>query len=136
MTPARAILGDLATEQEVEALRDAMGLNDPLPVQYVEWIKGVCHGDLGDSIFIQQPMTQIIREHLVPTINLTIYAMVIAIAVAIPFGVYAAKEEGRCLRQCGFYLHAGGNFRTKLSDGTFPDSDLCREAEMASGRRI
>lgn len=92
--PARAILGDLATEQEVEALRDAMGLNDPLPVQYVEWIKGVCHGDLGDSVFIQQPMTQIIREHLVPTINLTIYAMVIAIAVAIPFGVYAAKKKG------------------------------------------
>ena len=62
--PARAILGDLATEQEVEALRDAMGLNDPLPVQYVEWIKGVCHGDLGDSIFIQQPMTQIGRAHV------------------------------------------------------------------------
>lgn len=92
--PARAILGDRATETEVAALRESMGLNDPLPVQYVEWIKGVCHGDLGDSIFIQEPMTQIIREHLIPTINLTVYAMIIAIVLAIPLGVYAAKKKG------------------------------------------
>lgn len=93
--PARAILGDLATEDEVMALRESMGLNDPLPVQYFEWLKGVFHGDLGHSIFIDKPMGTILWEHLVPTMNLTLYAMLIAVAIAIPLGVLAARKKGR-----------------------------------------
>lgn len=93
--PARAILGDLATEDEVMALRENMGLNDPLPVQYFEWLKGVFHGDLGHSIFIDKPMGTILWEHLVPTLNLTLYAMLIAVAIAIPLGVLAARKKGR-----------------------------------------
>ena len=93
--PARAILGDLATEDEVMALRESMGLNDPLPVQYFEWLKGVFHGDLGHSIFIDKPMGTILWEHLVPTLNLTLYAMLIAVASAIPLGVLAARKKGR-----------------------------------------
>ncbi len=93
--PARAILGDLATEDEVMALRESMGLNDPLPVQYFEWLKGVFHGDLGHSIFIDKPMGTILWEHLVPTLNLTLYAMLIAVAIAIPLGVLAARKKGR-----------------------------------------
>lgn len=95
--PARAILGDLATEDEVMALRESMGLNDPLPVQYFEWLKGVFHGDLGHSIFIDKPMGTILWEHLVPTLNLTLYAMLIAVAIAIPLGVLAARKKGRAV---------------------------------------
>lgn len=93
--PARAILGDLATEDEVMTLRESIGLNDPLPVQYFEWLKGVFHGDLGHSIFIDKPMGTILWEHLVPTLNLTLYAMLIAVAIAIPLGVLAARKKGR-----------------------------------------
>lgn len=92
--PARAMLGDRATEAEVMQLRERMGLNDPLVVQYVRWVGNLFRGDLGDSVFINEPMSQILAEHLVPTISLTLYAMVIAVIIAVPLGIVAAKRKG------------------------------------------
>ncbi len=93
--PARNILGDLATEAEVDALRESMGLNDPLPVQYWNWLSGVFHGNLGDSFYYNIPMGKLIWQHLVPTLNLTLYAMLIAIVVSIPLGVLSARRKGK-----------------------------------------
>ncbi len=93
--PARTMLGDQATEEDIAALRETMGLNDPLIVQYVGWVKNILHGDLGKSIFINEPMTQIIAEHIMPTVSLTIYALLIALLIAIPLGIIAARHRGR-----------------------------------------
>lgn len=93
--PARAMLGDGATETEIAALQEQMGLNDPLPLQYVNWLVGLAKGDLGESIFMDDPMSEIIGSHMGPTIALTIYALVIAILIAIPSGIAAAKHRGR-----------------------------------------
>lgn len=92
--PARAILGDLATEAQVQELRDKMGLNDPLILQYIHWIGNVFHGNLGDSVFIDEPMGKIILDHLGPTISLTVFSMLIAVILAIPLGVLSAKGKG------------------------------------------
>ncbi len=92
--PAAMILGDKASVEDIEALREAMGLNDPLPVQYINWVTGVFHGDLGQSVFIDEPMTQILKEYMAPTFSLTIYAMIISTVLAIPLGVIAAKKRG------------------------------------------
>lgn len=93
--PARTMLGDQATEEDIAALRESLGLNDPIVVQYVNWVKNIFRGDLGKSIFINEPMTQIIAEHIAPTIALTIYALLIALCIAIPLGIVAARHRGR-----------------------------------------
>lgn len=92
--PAAMILGDKASAEDIAALREAMGLNDPIPVQYLNWVKDVLHGDLGRSVFIDKPMTQILSEYMGPTISLTVYAMILATVIAIPLGVLAAKKRG------------------------------------------
>lgn len=92
--PAAMILGDKADAADIEALRESMGLNDPIPVQYLNWVTGVFHGDLGQSVFIDKPMTQILKEYMGPTVSLTIYAMILSTIIAIPLGVLAAKKRG------------------------------------------
>lgn len=92
--PAAMILGDKADAADVAALRESMGLNDPIPVQYVNWVGRVLHGDLGKSVFIDKPMTEILKEYMGPTISLTVYAMILSTLIAIPLGVLAAKKRG------------------------------------------
>jgi peptide/nickel transport system permease protein len=71
-----------------------MGLNSPIHIQYLHWIANVFRGDLGDSIFMKQPVTQAIKEHFPPTLSLAILAQAIAIALAIPMGIIAAYKRG------------------------------------------
>ncbi len=97
--PARVMLGSEATEEAVEELREKMGLNRPLPVQYVEWLGDVLHGDLGSSIFMDGTMLEIIASRITPTIELTLFAILIAVIIAIPTGIIAAKKRGRTMDQ-------------------------------------
>ena len=92
--PAANILGMEASKEQIEQLNEEMGFNRPITEQYFSWIKGVFHGDLGNSIFMKQPVTQSIVEHLGPTLSLAIIAQIIALLLAIPFGVIAAYKRG------------------------------------------
>ena len=91
--PAAALLGDQATPEAVAALREKMGLNDPLPLQYFNWLKGVFQGDLGESYFIEGTMVEILGDRLVPTLQLTTYAVVLAALIAVPLGMIAAIKR-------------------------------------------
>lgn len=91
--PAKVILGDEATPAAVEALREKMGLNDPLIVQYGHWMLNVLTGNLGQSIFMEGSMLHIIGSHILPTFQLTIYALTIALIIALPLGMYAAEKR-------------------------------------------
>ncbi|HJA72070.1 MAG TPA: ABC transporter permease [Candidatus Lachnoclostridium stercoravium] len=95
--PARVILGDGAVEEDVIALQKKMGLDKPVLVQYADWVGGIFKGDLGESLFIDEPMWEIIVSHMKPTLSLTIYALLIAAGVGIPFGILAAKYRGSVL---------------------------------------
>lgn len=106
--PARAMLGDTATEAEVQALRDKMGLNAPLALQYIRWVGDIFHGDLGDSLFINEPMSQILLSHLGPTVSLTIYAMLIAVVLAVPFGILAAAKRKSMIDAAASVFALGG----------------------------
>lgn len=97
--PAATILGTQATEQDIADLREKLGLNEPIIQQFGSWVLGAIQGDLGYSIFMDMPVTQAIIEHLGPTISLTIMAEVIAIIIAIPLGVAAARRRGTWLDQ-------------------------------------
>lgn len=88
--PAAVILGDSATPEQVETLREQLGLNDPLPVQFANWFGGVLRLDFGDSIFLGESVTAALRDRAQPTVLLTIYAMLIQLAIGIPAGVIAA----------------------------------------------
>jgi peptide/nickel transport system permease protein len=91
--PAVVILGQDATEEQIERLRDQLGLNDPLYIQFINWFGGVLRLDFGDSIFLDRPVTQALVERAQPTLLLTLYAMVIQISIGITFGVIAAVKH-------------------------------------------
>src|SRR6202007_857954 len=77
--PAIAMAGEERDPATIQYLRDKFHLDDPLPVRYGYWLKGVLHGDLGDSVRIQRPVSELIVEKLPVTLELATLAMMIAI---------------------------------------------------------
>ena len=98
-SPARAMLGPEASDEQVAALEEVMGLNDPLPVQYVNWISDLLHGDLGTSVSDNEPVLSMIVSHIGPTISVTIFALIIDLIVALPRGILAARKKGAAADQ-------------------------------------
>lgn len=95
--PASTILGMEATPQQIAELNEKMGLNDPIHIQYFKWISKVLKGNLGDSIFMQQPVAEAIKEHLPPTVSLALFAQIVALVLSIPFGIIAAYKRGKAV---------------------------------------
>jgi peptide/nickel transport system permease protein len=91
--PAQIMLGQTATEAQVQELRNQLGLDEPLPVQYLLFVKGAVRGDLGDSIVTGRPVTSELLERLPATFELTAFAMLIAILVGVPVGVISAVRQ-------------------------------------------
>ena len=88
--PAAVILGADATPEALAELRARLGLDQPLPLQFVRWCGRVLRGDLGESIFLRRPVTQAIAERLEPTFLLAGLATLFAVLIGIPTGVLAA----------------------------------------------
>src|SRR4051812_47733153 len=91
--PAAVILGDRASGEDIQRLREQLGLNDPLPVQFVRWFGGVLRFDFGDSIFIGEPVTQALLDRVQPTLLLTLYALLVQVIIGIPAGVISAVRH-------------------------------------------
>ena len=89
--PARLALGFRATQEMVDIYRDRLHLNDPIPVQYWEFVKGLSKGDLGESTFYNSPVSQNIADFLPATLELVIAAGVVMVVFGIPLGVIAAR---------------------------------------------
>lgn len=92
--PAATLLGLDATQEEMDALNEQLGLNKPIHIQYFNWMSNVVKGDLGDSIFMKQPVSKAILSHFPPTMSLAIMAQLIALIVAIPTGIIASYKRG------------------------------------------
>ncbi|MEO1210523.1 MAG: ABC transporter permease [Cyanobacteria bacterium J06638_20] len=95
--PAIVMLGDRATPDQVEALRERMGLNEPLPLQYLTFLGNLFQFDLGRSIFTGVPIIQEIAIRWPATFELSVAAMLIALALGIPAGVLAAVHKNSWL---------------------------------------
>jgi len=93
--PATVMLGTQATPAAVEALRTELGLDRPIPIQYMDWLSGVVRGDLGVSIFSGQDIADQIAARLRITVPLATMAMTMTILLAFPAGVYAASRHRR-----------------------------------------
>jgi len=93
--PARAQLGLQASEERVQALREQLGVDRPLPVRYVEWITGFFTGDMGMSYATRSPVAPQVLDALQVTLLLVLGGIVVAILIALPLGILAAVRHNR-----------------------------------------
>jgi peptide/nickel transport system permease protein len=91
--PAQIMLGQQATQEQVQQVRENMGLDKPILVQYGLFLKNAVRGDLGDSILTGRPVTTELRVRLPATFELTAFAMLIAVLVGVPVGVISAVKQ-------------------------------------------
>ena len=92
--PARMILGDNATPEAVEALREEMGLNDNYLVQYGRYMINLCKGDMGTSYKNNRPVVDEVMTRVPATFKLAFVSAIVSILIAIPLGVLAAVKQG------------------------------------------
>ena len=92
--PAAAILGEEASPEQIAALRETLGFNDPLPLQYLRWVGGLFRGDWGTSFFMEGTMLEIIGAHMIPTLQQTLVAVGFATLIGVPLGMLAAIRHG------------------------------------------
>lgn len=93
-TPVESMLGERADAQAVAQMREQLGLNDPLPLQYWRYVETIASGDLGTSIVSRRPITTEVRERFPATIELAFAAGLFAVMLGIPLGFMAAKRYG------------------------------------------
>ena len=97
--PARVLLGQDATPEQVQNLRHEMGLDRPLGVQFILWLGRAFHGDLGISLFQRIPVTADIIQHAGPTVTLSLMAITVSLLIGIPPGVVSAVFRNSWLDQ-------------------------------------
>ncbi len=97
--PAAVMLGEQATAADIAQLRASYGLDKPLPVQFAYWLKELARGNLGQSIFLQRPVTQALWERAEPTLFLTLFSIAIATLIGVPCGIVSAVWRGRAIDQ-------------------------------------
>ena len=92
--PALMIAGELATPEQLAAIRRNLGLDGSLTSQFFTWMGNLLKGDFGISLISNQPVLTLIAQRLEPTLALTLVTMVITIIIAVPLGVFAAWRHG------------------------------------------
>jgi len=102
--PAAAMLGSQATEEQLTQMREQMGLNKPLMVQFSIWILNLVQGDLGSSLVSDQSVLSLIANRLPVTLNLIIFAMSFSIIIAIPLGVAAAVKHNTSVDYVSMFI--------------------------------
>ncbi len=93
--PARTLLGEMALEEDVQRLRELMGLNRPYTTQYFIWMKGILTGDLGRSLVYKMPVKDMILPRLRITVGLTFLSMIFAVILSFPLGYMAGKNKDK-----------------------------------------
>ncbi|MEZ5733927.1 MAG: ABC transporter permease [Paracoccaceae bacterium] len=93
--PASYMLGLNASEDTVAALRDRLGLNEPVPLRYLRWVVGMVQGDFGQSYTYKVAVAELVAQRMVVSLPLALYALVLAVVIAFPAGLLAAAKRGR-----------------------------------------
>jgi peptide/nickel transport system permease protein len=97
--PIAVLLGDQATAEDIASAQKLYGLDKPLPVQFGYWLKELSHGNLGQSIFLQRPVTQALWERAEPTTLLALLSVFIAAFIGVPCGIISAVFRGKFIDQ-------------------------------------
>jgi peptide/nickel transport system permease protein len=106
--PAQAMLGEAASQKDVEELRRRLGLDRPLLQQYGHFLRGAIKGDLGTSLRTGEPVAAQIRERMPATLELAGAAMLVAMVVALPLGIAAAVKRGTFVDHSAMVLALSG----------------------------
>src|SRR5262245_46782320 len=85
--PAKILAGEEQDPNVIAYLHQKLHLDDPLPVRYLHWVKGVLQGDLGESVRNQQPVLDLVLQKLPVTLELAALAFAIALAIGLPAGI-------------------------------------------------
>ncbi|MBM3599516.1 MAG: ABC transporter permease [Alphaproteobacteria bacterium] len=91
--PAAVIAGDNANSQQVEEIREKLGLAQPLLTQFVIWAGKLLQGDFGESFFFKKTVAELITQRIEPTLALSFFTIVLAVLIAVPLGVIAAYKH-------------------------------------------
>lgn len=92
--PATVIMGPEASEQAKDAMRERLGLNKPILVQYVDWLGGVLRGDLGESLRDEAPVSQLILQRLPVTLELALGTFAVSLTISVVVGILSASNRG------------------------------------------
>lgn len=136
--PAEMVLGQEATPQALEVMRDNLGLNRPLYEQYLSWLFGVLQGDLGRSMVDNTPVLRAITLALPVTLQISLVALLIALAIGVPLAIVAATRRGgvadwlatliglSCISVPGFWVAILLIYLLSLQVSWFPSSGFVR----------
>ncbi|HVY44089.1 MAG TPA: ABC transporter permease [Hyphomicrobiaceae bacterium] len=92
--PAAIIAGDYANSEQIEQIRQQLGLDQPIVKQFTIWVTGMLRGEFGESFFYKKKVSELILERLEPTLSLSLVTIVLAVLIAVPLGVLAAQMQG------------------------------------------
>jgi len=92
--PAAILAGDAASPEQIARIRENLGLNEPLLVQFFIWLKQIASGDLGESFYFKIRVVDLIAQRLEPTLSLALLTIVVAVLVSVPLGTLAAWRFG------------------------------------------
>ncbi len=93
--------GEGASPEDIEAVREALGLNDPFPVRYGRWVAGVLHGDFGRSLDSGKPVSDEIRARFPVTFGIAIMAILVALSIGVPAGILGGVRPGSLADRLG-----------------------------------
>lgn len=106
--PAAVIAGDYATAEDVQRIREQLGLSEPIVVQFTRWLGQLAQGDLGTSIFSNKPVSQLIAQRIEPTMFLALTTIIFSVLVAVPLGTIAAYRAGSWIDRVVMLFSVGG----------------------------
>lgn len=95
--PVEVMLGESATAADREALRETLGLNQPILNQFIHFLQGLVNLDLGHSLHSKKPVTELITARILPTVELTLASLLVAFLIAFPLGILAAIKKNHAL---------------------------------------
>lgn len=105
---AAELAGDDATEAEIAAVAKAYGLDRPLYIQYLDWAGNAITGDLGQSIFSNEPVWEILVGAVPTTAKLAVYALILSTIISVPLGILAAVHQNTWVDRCALVIAVGG----------------------------
>ncbi len=106
---AEVLAGPQATKEQVELIRQSLGLNRPLYVQYVTWLSRAVRGDLGRSIQLAAPVTEMVLDRLKNTLVLALASALLAVAIGVPVGILSATHQSSFVDRASVVLALFGN---------------------------
>ena len=134
--PAVIMLGNKATDENVERLRENLGLDKPLPLQYVTYLTNLAQGDLGESFVYRQEVRGIVLERIPVTLLLTTYAAILALFITIPLATIGAYRRDRPGRPRCAWILAGRAGNAAVLGGHQSLADFLCEISYLPCRRI